>query len=118
MSVAKACWLLLCASLWRLLVSFSPGFSVSGLVRFSAGADELCLLRWESVGVVDQLGGAVRPLGGAGVSLPLRRGARGCLCVGAVRPAAVVSLSAVPAVAARHGDSEGVRVLQLHLVLL
>lgn len=115
---AKACRLL-CGSLWWLLVMFSPAFS-SGPVRCCAAADELCLqlLQWESVGVVDHRGCAVRPLCHAGVSLLLQRRADGCLCVAARCLAAVVSMSAVPAVTARHGDSEGVRVLQFHLVLL
>lgn len=69
-------------------------------------------LQWESVRVVHQLGSC------AGVPLPFQCGADGHLAVAAVCLAAVLSVRAVPTVAARHGDSEGVRVLQFHLVLL
>lgn len=79
-------------------------------------------LQWESVRVVHQLGSrgrrTVRPLHRAGVPLPLQRGADSRLDIAAVCLAAVLSVRTVPAVAARHGDPEGVRVLQFHLVLL
>lgn len=79
-------------------------------------------LQWESVQVVHQLDSwgrsIVRPLRRAGVPLPLQRGADSRLDIAAVCLAAVLSVRTVPTVAARHGDSEGVRVLQFHLVLL